>query len=579
MNASPKDPVRIADRVWWVGVHRDGAGFQCHSYLIEHGDQSVLIDPGAPLGFPETKAKIERIIPFDHVRYFICHHQDPDITSALPQVSEAVTRPDAQILAHWRAIVLLDGYDLKLPMVCVERDLNWCLDLGGRELKFVFTPYAHFPGAFCTFDSETQVLFSSDLFGGFTEGPNLYAEDEGYFENIRPFHEHYIPSREVLVHAVLNMQAHPVRMIAPQHGCVIPERLVDFFMEKIKTLECGLFLLSNVNSDVERLSLLNRILRDVTKSMIVYRDFRDIVGALLIAMRDLIPAAQLEFFARADGGRVLHLAEANRFHGVVADPPDFVVRALAGGCGEPLSKLLWSDDESMRPAILMPLGGDDGELAKGVAIIQLDREIDLDDHLGILVSRIRQPLQVALEREAIYRLLEIQRQQFYEQSIRDPLTGLFTRLYMNEAVRRFADIHDHDVNAPVALAMIDIDHFKDINDTFGHAKGDTVLRLVSRAIMAAVRSADIPVRFGGEEFALFTAGSSARAILTIAERIRAAVADIHPEGIMANRRITVSIGVATRHQGEDMGDLIERADAALYAAKRGGRNRVEVAGG
>lgn len=572
-----EEPVRIAEGVWWVGNHRPGEPFQCHAYLIEHGDQSVLIDPGAPLGFPQTLAKVEKVIPFDHVRYFICHHQDPDITSALPQVSERVTRPDAQVLAHWRAIVLLDGYDLKMPMVCVERALHWTLDLGGRELRFVFTPYAHFPGAFCTFDSGSGILFSSDLFGGFTDGFSLFAKDESYFENLRPFHEHYIPSREVLVHAINRMEAHPVRMIAPQHGSIIPEHLVRFFMDKLKTLECGLFLLANTDSSIERLSLLNRTLREVTKSMIMYRDFREIVGALLESIRSFIPAAALEFYTRAEAGSVLHLGAHNRYHGVVAPPPPSVA-AIFDGAPLPddgLSRIVWPDEDGVaHPAILVALVDKAETRGKGAAVIVLEEEVAVDDHLHILLDRVRQPLHVALEREAIYRLIDLERQKFYERSIRDPLTGLFTRLYMNDAVQRFADIHDQDSNAPVALAMIDVDHFKSINDTYGHAQGDLVLKAVAGVLLSTLRSADIPVRFGGEEFAVFTAGSSALAIPAIAERIRFAVAELILPPPLAERRLTVSIGVALRSQGEGLAGLIERADAALYTAKNAGRNRV-----
>ncbi len=577
----PSAPIRIADRVWWVGNHRPGEPFQCHSYLVEHGDQSVLIDPGSPLGFPQVAAKVERVMPFDRIRYFVCHHQDPDITSCLPQLDAMVTRADASILAHWRAIVLLDGYDLKMPMVCVERGLDWTLDLGGRLLRFAFTPYAHFPGAFCTFDTASQVMFSSDLFGGFSEGAGLYARDEGYFENLRPFHEHYIPSREVLVHAVKQIERHPVRMIAPQHGCIIPEPLVAFFLEKIKSIECGLFLLAVTNSDIERLSQLNRTLRDITRSMIIYRDFRDIVAALTESIRRLVPVEALEFWSRADGDELLHLSAANRFHGVLAPAPAAILACLdqSAGCdcqGDARqARIEWRDESGTTwPAIRVPLARDDDPGLQGVALVLLREDVTFDEHLDILLDRIRRPLQVALEREALYRMVDIQRQRFFEHSIRDPLTGLFNRFYMADTVQRLADIQDHDANAPVAVAMIDIDHFKTINDTHGHAQGDRVLRAVAEQILANMRSADVPVRFGGEEFAVFTAGASAHAIATIAERIRAAIAGLVLDEPLHHRRVTVSIGVAIRQRGEELSALLERADAALYAAKNAGRDRV-----
>ncbi|MDA3810694.1 MAG: MBL fold metallo-hydrolase [Spirochaetaceae bacterium] len=164
----PEEPVKIAENIWWVGHYIKNDNFQCHVYLIENGDQSVLIDPGSVLTFNYTLKKIEKIIPFNNIRYFICHHQDPDITGALSNIDKLVKRKDAIIISHWRAIELLKHYGLSFPMLCVE-EKGWKLKLGQRELEFIFTPYLHFPGAFCTFDKKSGILFSSDLFGGFTQ--------------------------------------------------------------------------------------------------------------------------------------------------------------------------------------------------------------------------------------------------------------------------------------------------------------------------------------------------------------------------------------------------------------------------
>lgn len=219
-HADPNRAIEIADRLWWVGHPLADDAFQCHCYLIEHGDQSVLVDPGSRLTFPHTLRKIEEIVPFGNIRYIICHHQDPDITGALTLIDTMVSRDDAAVVTHWRAESLLKHYGLTLPFLLVDQN-EWHLDLGGRELRFVFTPYMHFPGAFCTFDEQTGVLLSSDIFGGFTEEWSLVARDESYFEALRPFHEHYMPSREVLVSGLARIEQLPIELIAPQHGSLI----------------------------------------------------------------------------------------------------------------------------------------------------------------------------------------------------------------------------------------------------------------------------------------------------------------------------------------------------------------------
>ena len=82
--------VEIANRVWWVGHYLPGDKFQCHVYLIENGNESVLIDPGSQLTFDGTLRKIEEVMPFSQIRYFICHHQDPDIAGAMSLVEQKI---------------------------------------------------------------------------------------------------------------------------------------------------------------------------------------------------------------------------------------------------------------------------------------------------------------------------------------------------------------------------------------------------------------------------------------------------------------------------------------------------------
>ncbi|MBY0431945.1 MAG: MBL fold metallo-hydrolase, partial [Rhodospirillales bacterium] len=326
--ADPGHAIQIADRVWWVGHYLKDDVFQCHVYLIEHGNQSILFDPGSELTFPHTFRKIEEVIPFSNIRYFVCHHQDPDITAAMPLIDRIVSRDDAVLVTHWRAQALLKHYGLKMKFWHVEEN-NWELDLGGRLLKFVFTPYAHFPGAFTTFDTQEGVLFSSDIFGGFTEGFSLIAQDESYFEAMRPFHEHYMPSRDVLLHTLNKVSALPVKTICPQHGSIIPRSLVTFMIERLKTLDCGLYLLAQESTDIHRLSRLNQILRDIMNTMIIYRDFQDVASALLKIAQRILPARSIEFYTVTDDPQtVLHLAQETRFRGIVDEAPPAAAAAL-----------------------------------------------------------------------------------------------------------------------------------------------------------------------------------------------------------------------------------------------------------
>ncbi|UXI69058.1 diguanylate cyclase [Tahibacter amnicola] len=156
----------------------------------------------------------------------------------------------------------------------------------------------------------------------------------------------------------------------------------------------------------------------------------------------------------------------------------------------------------------------------------------------------------------------------------DSLTGLPNRKHWNEAVA--VELRRHHRNGrPAALLMLDVDHFKLINDEYGHAAGDTVLRCVADVLRRCVRDIDTPGRFGGDEFGVVLAETTATQAAEIAERIRSLVAT---ETRLGNGLpgATVSVGVATA--SPVIGDLrmwMEAADAALYAAKHAGRNRVE----
>jgi diguanylate cyclase (GGDEF)-like protein len=133
---------------------------------------------------------------------------------------------------------------------------------------------------------------------------------------------------------------------------------------------------------------------------------------------------------------------------------------------------------------------------------------------------------------------------------------------------------------------MDLDHFKDVNDHHGHIAGDLVLSAVADALRAEVRDHDLVGRFGGEEFVVLLAGVEVAAddgVLAIADRIRAHIASLRveiptPDGPLTVEGLTVSIGAAVHPgHGEDVGTLMQAADAALYAAKRAGRNTVRLA--
>lgn len=165
------------------------------------------------------------------------------------------------------------------------------------------------------------------------------------------------------------------------------------------------------------------------------------------------------------------------------------------------------------------------------------------------------------------------------QSIRDPLTGLYNRRYLEEAYRQ-AEAGAIRSGAPLTFVLLDIDHFKHFNDTYGHEIGDMLLRELGALLRTSVREGDTACRFGGEEFALLLPGASLEDGVARAEEVRAAIA-ARLQLLLDGRRlepVTASFGVAAWPQaGRDLRALVRAADRALYKAKASGRNRVVAA--
>ncbi len=576
--------VQIADRVWWVGERQADDVFQSHVYLLEQGDQSVLFDPGSLLTWEDTLRKIESVIPFDHIRYFVCHHQDPDITASLPLIDKMVTRSDAVVVSHWRAKALLQHYNVSLPFWLVEEH-GWELPLQDRTLLFRFTPYAHFPGAFVSFDELSGTLFSSDLFGGFTDSFSLYAQDESYFEQIRYFHEHYMPSRDVLEFALSQIEPLPVRQIAPQHGSIIPEHLLEFIYNQLKTLDCGVYMLARRDTDLRRLIELNQTLRDLTQSMVMHRDFREIATSLQEIIARHLPISSLAIYSRLDSGALIHLAPQRMYHGVVAEPPEPVLRLLGvrkpfgepedSGQSQGNKQEFDLQGELTGVSWLIPLYPGKRRISSAVVRLNFSQAFDDSEVIRRILVTALGYLEVAVERENIYWELDLERQRLFERSIRDPLTGLYNRMHMLNSLHPLLHIHDRDGEARIAVAVLDIDHFKRINDEYGHGRGDVVLKQVAQTLQELVRAADMAVRLGGEEFAVFFVGSTLEGAQQFAERIRLQIAAIELPWL--EFPVTVSIGVAAREQNEPLDSLLHRGDMALYRAKNEGRNRVCLA--
>lgn len=162
-------------------------------------------------------------------------------------------------------------------------------------------------------------------------------------------------------------------------------------------------------------------------------------------------------------------------------------------------------------------------------------------------------------------------------ALRDPLTQTGNRVAMAQTLQREVDMARRNLQ-PLSVLMVDIDHFKQINDKHGHSIGDEALKAVANALQDSLRNVDMVFRYGGEEFLVLLSNTSREAASIVGERLRMAVMGI--QYLVENRAIdlSVSLGCASLLPGESMESLLRRADSALYVSKREGRNRLSMAG-
>ena len=255
--------------------------------------------------------------------------------------------------------------------------------------------------------------------------------------------------------------------------------------------------------------------------------------------------------------------------------PDLIMVDLSLKSYDPLR--LCSAIRSFEGSRLLPLLGlaresDMRRLVRALDIGVNDylmRPVDCQEMAARVKTQLRRKRYVEYLRNSVHESLEM--------AVTDPLTGLYNRRYLGTHLSRlFRDAHSR--SQPLSLLVLDVDHFKRVNDTMGHDIGDVVLKEIAERLHLSVRGMDLACRYGGEEFVFVMPDTDRQAALAIAERLRKEIGET-PVTVAAEQAIsvTVSIGVATTSVADPEDtpqNMLKRADEALYRAKETGRNRV-----
>jgi two-component system cell cycle response regulator len=263
---------------------------------------------------------------------------------------------------------------------------------------------------------------------------------------------------------------------------------------------------------------------------------------------------------------------------VLDDSYELIILSLSMADGDPLRLVSqWRASEGSRqlPILLLADEGELPRLAKGLDLGANDyliRPVDRNELLARVRSQVRRKRLQDRLRENYRRSLSL--------ALTDELTGLYNRRYVVAHLEELVARVNAEGITDTSLMMFDIDHFKSVNDQYGHPGGDDALRQIADRALRGVRSIDLVARLGGEEFVVVMPETALDAAVHVADRLRCSVADepflIHTVG--ERKPITISAGVATARSGDTVDTLLQRADDALYQAKNTGRNKVVAQG-
>ncbi len=572
------EPIELKPGVWWVGYVIPNDPFQCHVYLIENGKDSILIDPGSKLTWHVTRRKIEKIIPLSNIRYIVAHHQDPDIVGCVEELLDQIGTKNRFVVTHWRTKMLLKHFAWGIEFYEVDKH-EWRLKAGDLELEFIFTPYMHFPGNICTYYAKEKVLFSSDIFGALTQEFALFAKDaKSYFVQMKPFHMHYMPCKMIVRNGMKKIEKLDIDLIAPQHGSIIQKPLIAYLIEHLKSLDVGIYLEYRGGDDVVRLTRAHEVLSSLFKLVsFTTTSLFDKKEQILKELETVLPLKRILCFTFVHQGVVL--LDSKKSEPVLTDiaMEEFLeyLKSSNDNTVQQVERVFTIELQHPYKAYHF-VAKNEQDQAIGVCYLLFDQNEKLrDEDLEILKSyETLFSVMLVKERER-YFFVQVQKSLLHR-AITDGLTGLFNRALLDRELEEEIEKAKR-YGYPLSVVMLDLDHFKKVNDTYGHEIGDMVLKDFANFLKQHIRKSDVVFRYGGEEFLILMPFTSKEKAYEVMQRLH----QLHQErGALKIGDLSISYsfsaGIAQLQSDDTAKTLIERADKAMYRAKHLGRNRIEV---
>jgi len=224
--------------VYWLGTPEDSA-FRCNTYLITDGDEAIIVDPGGAEVFDFVRRRVEQIILPENVSAQILCHQDPDVAGSMVRWLDV--NPEMKVITSTRTNILISHYGRdNYNFFNITEFLTYTFS-SGRSIRFIESPFLHFPGAFVTYDETSSFLFSGDIWAAIDMDWKLVISDFHKHEfKMNLFHLDYMAGNIAARGFIDRLKGITVKAILPQHGSVIPEPFVQDAFRYLSNLRCGL---------------------------------------------------------------------------------------------------------------------------------------------------------------------------------------------------------------------------------------------------------------------------------------------------------------------------------------------------
>jgi len=223
--------------IYWLGITNETA-FRCNTYLIQDGDEVILVDPGNRLFFDQVKERVAQIIDPDLVTGMILCHQDPDVAASI--YDWLTLKPSIKIFTSPRANVLLPHYGVSdYDYYDIAEKPTFVLP-SGKKLEFILAPFLHSPAAFTTYDDASHYLFSGDIWAALDINWSLIVKDfDQHVDKMNLFNIDYMASNLATRGFVAKIKRRVIDAILPQHGSIITKNDVPVALEYLEKLQCG----------------------------------------------------------------------------------------------------------------------------------------------------------------------------------------------------------------------------------------------------------------------------------------------------------------------------------------------------